>query len=129
MPDPDTAESVDAHLVTLRSSISDLGHDIDLYKAKTGAALGGGVFLLLLAAGAAYDLITGNSTAWLALGITRQTLTSILVGLAGVAIILLGLALVRLKRRDTSLEMKLDRMEQEYAELLELGNDDRKSTP
>ena len=129
MPDPDTAESVDAHLVTLRSSISDLGHDIDLYKAKTGAALGGGVFLLLLAAGAAYDLITSNSTAWLALGITRQTLTSILVGLAGVAIILLGLALVRLTRRDTSLEIKLDRMEQEYAELLELRSEDRRSAP
>jgi membrane protein implicated in regulation of membrane protease activity len=126
---PDTNESVDAHLVTLRSSISDLGHDIDLYKAKTGAALGGGVFLLLLAAGAAYDLITGNSTAWLALGITRQTLTSILVALAGVAIILLGLALIRLKRRDTKLEIKLDRMEQEYAELLELRSEDRRSAP
>jgi hypothetical protein len=129
MPDQEPVESVDAHLIRLRSSISDLGHDIDLYKAKTGAALGGGVFLLLLAAGAAYDLITGNGTAWLALGIAQQTLTSILIGLAGVAIILLGIALVRLKRRDTTLEMKLDRMEQEYAELLELGNDDRKSTP
>jgi hypothetical protein len=126
MPDPDTAESVDAHLLTLRSSISDLGHDIDLYKAKTGAALGGGVFLLLLAAGAAYDLITDNGTAWLALGIARQSLTSILVALAGVAIILLGLALVRLKRRDTSLEIKLDRMEQEYAELLELRSEDHR---
>jgi len=126
---PDTAESVDAHLVTLRSSISDLGHDIDLYKAKTGAALGGGVFLLLLAAGAAYDLISGNGKAWLALGIARQTLISILVGLAGVATILLGLALVRLKRRDTGLEIKLERMEQEYAELLELRSEVRKSTP
>jgi membrane protein implicated in regulation of membrane protease activity len=128
MPDPDTVES-DAHLVTLRSSISDLGHDIDLYKAKTGAALGGGVFLLLLAAGAAYDLITGNRNAWLMLGITRETLISILVALAGVATILLGLAFVRLKRRDTSLEIKLDRMEQEYAELLELRNEGRRGTP
>lgn len=129
MPDPDIVESVDAHLVRLRSSISDLGHDIDLYKAKTGAALGGGVFLLLLAAGAAYDLITGKGTAWLALGIARQTLISIVVGFAGVAIILLGIALVRLKQRDTSLEIELDRMEQEYAELLDLRNDDRRSTP
>jgi hypothetical protein len=128
MPDPDTVES-DAHLVTLRSSISDLGHDIDLYKAKTGAALGGGLFLLLLAAGAAYDLITGNRNAWLMLGITRETLISILVALAGVATILLGLAFVRLKRRDTSLEIKLDRMEQEYAELLELRNEGRRGTP
>jgi membrane protein implicated in regulation of membrane protease activity len=128
MPDPDTVES-DAHLVTLRSSISDLGHDIDLYKAKTGAALGGGVFLLLLAAGAAYDLITGNRNAWLMLGITRETLISILVALAGVATILLGLAFVRLKRRDTRLEIKLDRMEQEYAELLELRNEGRRGTP
>jgi hypothetical protein len=128
MPDSNTVEP-DAYLITLRSSIRDLGHDIDVYKAKTGAALGGGVFLLLLAAGAAYDLITGNGTAWLALGIARQTLISILVALAGTAIILLGLALVRLRRRDTSLEIKLDLMEQEYAELLELRNEDRRGTP
>ncbi len=129
MPDPDTVESADVHLVSLRSSISDLGHDIDLYKAKTGAALGGGVFLLLLAAGAVYDLIAGKGTAYLALGIARQTLISIAAGLAGVAMILLGIALVRLKRRDTSLEIKLDRMEQEYAELLEIRNEGRRSRP
>jgi len=87
------------------------------------------VFLLLLAAGAAYDLITGNRNAWLMLGITRETLISILVALAGVATILLGLAFVRLKRRDTSLEIKLDRMEQEYAELLELRNEGSRGTP
>jgi hypothetical protein len=117
MPDHDPVES---RLVQLRSNISDLGHAIDLYKAKTGAALGAGVFLLLLAAGAAYDLITDKGKAWLALGIARDTLVLIAVGLAATALIFLGIALVRVKRRDTGLDTQLDEMEQEYADLLEL---------
>lgn len=125
MPDP--GDSVEARLATLRSTISDLGHDIDFNKAKTGAALGGGVFLLLLAAGATYDLITDKGRAWLTLGIARDTLISIAAGLAGIAVVLLGIAFIRLKRRDTDLELKLDHMEQEYAELLERRNKDRES--
>jgi len=116
MPDHDSVES---RLVQLRSNISDLGHAIDLYKAKTGAALGAGVFLLLLAAGAAYDLITDTGKAWLALGIARDTLVLIAVGFALAALILLGFALVRVKRRDADLDKQLDEMEQEYADLLE----------
>jgi len=91
-----------------------------LYKAKTGAALGAGVFFLLLAAGAAYDLIAHKGKAWLALGIARDTLALIAVGLTVAALILLGIAVVRVKRRDTGLDTQLDEMEREYADLLEL---------
>jgi hypothetical protein len=118
----ETAESIDTQLTNLRSSISDLAHQIDLYKTKTGAALGGGVFLLLLAAGAYYDLIAGKAAAWSMIGLTHQTLLSIATGLVVGAIVLLALGLVRLKRRDANLDTRLDQMEQEYAELLELKN-------
>lgn len=116
MPDHDSVES---RLVQLRSNISDLGHAIDLYKAKTGAALGAGVFFLLLAVGAAYDLIVDKGKAWLALGIERATLVLIAAGLALAALILLGIAVVRVKHRDGGLDKQLDEMEQEYADLLE----------
>ena len=118
----ETAESIDTQLTNLRSSISDLAHQIDLYKTKTGAALGGGVFLLLLAAGAYYDLIAGKAAAWSMIGLTQQTLLSIATGLVVGAIVLLVLGLVRLRRRDANLDTRLDQMEQEYAELLDLKN-------
>src|SRR5690349_15435034 len=105
MPDNDSVES---RLIQLRSNINDLGHAIDLYKAKTGAALGAGVFLLLLAAGAAYDLITDKGKAWLALGIARDALILIAVGLAVAAFTSLGIALIRVKRRDIGLDTQLD---------------------
>jgi hypothetical protein len=114
------AESIDAQLAKLHSSIGDLAHQINLYKTKTGGALGGGVFLLLLAAGASYDLIAGKSAAWSMIGLTHQTLLSIATGLIVGAVLLLALGLVRLRRCDASLDIKLDQMEQEYAELLEL---------
>jgi membrane protein implicated in regulation of membrane protease activity len=116
----ESPESTDAELINLRSSISDLAHQIDVYKAKSGAALGGGVFILLLAAGAAYDLVSGKAGAWSMLGVTHQTLLAIAVVLSVGAILLLTIGLLRAKRRDASLDVKLDQMEQEYAELLEL---------
>jgi len=116
----ESAESIDAQLTTLRSSISDLAHQIDLYKAKTGASLGGGVFMLLLATGAAYDVIARKAAAWSMLGLTHQTLLSIAMVLGVGAILLLAIGLLRAKHRDASLDIKLDQMEQEYAELLEL---------
>ncbi|HXU37089.1 MAG TPA: hypothetical protein VN937_12065 [Blastocatellia bacterium] len=120
----ESAESIDAQLTNLRSSISDLAHQIDVYKTKTGAALGGGVFLLLLAAGASYDLIVGKSAAWSMIGMTRETLIWIATGLVVAAILLLAIGLLRTKHRDPSLDIKLDQMEQEYAELLETCNKD-----
>ncbi len=118
----ESAESIDAQLTSLRSSISDLAHQIDFYKMKTAAALGGAVFMIFLAAGAAYDLIAGKAAAWSMIGVTRQTLISIAIGLAIGAILLLAIGLVRMRQRDASLDIKLDQMEQEYAELLELKN-------
>jgi hypothetical protein len=119
MPDPENVEAFDAQLKILRSSISDLGHEADSKKALTAAALGGGVFLLLLAAGAAYDLIVHKGDAWLTLGMTRETLTWAAGALGGGAIVLLLFGFVRVSTRDTNLDARLDQMEQEYAELLE----------
>ena len=119
MADPNNVESFDAQLKKLRSSISDLGHQLDSYKTKTAAALGGGVFLLLLAAGAAYDLIGRKSGAWLTLGVTRETLVWTASALGGGAIVLLLGAFVRIRRRDSNLDARLDQMERDYAELLE----------
>ena len=119
MPDPDHVEPRDAQLDKLRSSINDLGHQVDSYKTKTAAALGGGVFLLLLAAGAAYDLLSQKSASWLMLGVTRGSLAWIAYGLGSCAIIFVLVALVRIRRRDTTLDVRLDQMEQEYAEMLE----------
>lgn len=118
MPDPDNVEPFDAQLKDLRSRISDLGHEVDSYKTKTAAALGGGVFLMLLAAGAAYDLFVHKSAAWLMLGVTHETLAWMVYGLGGCAIGLVMFAIVRLRRRDTSLDVALDQLEEQYAELL-----------
>lgn len=119
MPDPDNVEPFDAQLKNLRSSISDLGHQVDSYKTKSAAALGGGVFLLLLAVGAAYDLVARKSGAWGTLGVARETLVWIACGLGGGAIVLLLFAFVRVRRRDSNLDARLDQLEQEYAELLD----------
>jgi hypothetical protein len=119
MPCLDTPESIDSQLKSLRSSISDLGGEIDSYKAKTAAALGASVFLILLAAGAAYDLFFNKSGLWLLRGITREALVWILVALTSSSILLLAIGLSRRRRRDTSLEARLDELEREYAELLE----------
>jgi hypothetical protein len=119
MPRSERAESVDAQLASLRSDISDLAHEIDVNKTKTGAALGAGVFTLLLAAGAVYDVTEGKSAAWSMVGVTHQTLTLLAVALAIVGLVLLSIGLLRRRNRDTSLDIKLEQMEQEYAELLD----------
>jgi len=115
----DSGLSTDAELRTLRESISDIGHQIDSYKTKMAAALAGGVFALLLAAGAFYDLAVGKSRVWLLVGITRENLVWIAIALALVSFTLLGFGLLLLARRDRGLHEKLDQMEQEYADLLE----------
>lgn len=120
MSRPQSAEPVDAQLMSLRSNISDVAHKIDVNKTKTGAALGAGVFALLLAAGAGYDLIEGKAAAWSMVGVTRSTLTLIAIALAVTGVLLLAIGLLRVRRRDASLDIELDRMEQEYADLLEV---------
>lgn len=115
----DSGLSTDVKLRTLRESISDVGHQIDSYKTKMAAALAGGVFALLLAAGAFYDLVVGKSGVWLLVGITREDLVWIAAGLGLFSAVLLGFGLLLLARRDRGLHEQLDRMEQEYADLIE----------
>ena len=119
MPHSDDVETIDAQLKSLRSTISDLGYQVDTYKTKTAAALGAGVFLLLLAVGSAYDLILRGGGVWLMFGLNRATLIWITGGLGSGATILLLLGLRRLKRSDTGVRARLDQMEQQYAELVE----------
>jgi len=120
MSDPVSDELFDAQLKTLRSSISDLGHQVDSEKTATAGALGGGVFLLLLGVGAAYDLFTNKGAAWLTLGVTRETLNWIAGAFGSGGIGLMVFALIRIRMRDTGVDVRLEQMEQEYAELLRL---------
>ncbi len=119
MSDPDNIKFLDTQLEKMRSSISDLGYQVDSYKTKTAAALGGGVFLLLLAAGAVYDLVAGKLGMWLNLGATRETLVWIAGGLGAGATILLVFGFRRVRRSEISTKARLEQMEQEYADLLE----------
>ncbi|HEY7545990.1 MAG TPA: hypothetical protein VID27_13950, partial [Blastocatellia bacterium] len=66
------SDQIDARIKQLRLKIDELGFEIDAYKNKTAAAMGGGIFLLLLASGALYDLAIGNASIQLALGLTRD---------------------------------------------------------
>src|SRR5262249_36662674 len=115
----DSAKTIDAQLMSLRSSISDLAYQVDSDKTKTAAALGSGVFLFLLAALAAYDLFLSKSGVWFTKGVSHNLLGWIALGLAVGSLILLAVGLARVGRRDVVLDVKLDRMEQEYAQLLE----------
>lgn len=115
----DSGQSSETELQNLRGSISDVGHQIDSYKTKTAGALAGGVFALLLAVGAGYDLVVGKSRVWSTLGITHADLVWIAGGLGFAAIVLLGLGLFLVARRDRGLHAKLDQMEREYADLTE----------
>jgi len=119
MPDPDNCESIDDQLRNLRSNISDLGYEIDSFKAQTAGALGLGVFLLLLAALAGYDLFSGKQVVWQMLGVSRAALRWIagIIGVAAVMLLLYGL--LRIKRSDNEASARLEQMEQQYAELVE----------
>ncbi len=119
MPDSDTSDSIDVQLRNLRSNISDLGYEVDSLKAKAAAALGLGVFLLLLSAGAAYDLIGGKQLVWQMFGVTREALLWLVVVIGTAATILLAYGIRRTKQPDRNLSSRLERLEDEYAELLE----------
>ena len=119
MPDSDNRESIDVQLRNLRSNISDLGYEVDSFKAKSAAALGLGVFLLLLSAGAAYDLISSKQLVWQMLGVSREALTwtTVVVGCAAIGLLAYGLFLM--KGADSDARARLEQMEEEYAELVE----------
>jgi hypothetical protein len=119
MPDSDNCESIDDQLRNLRSNISDLGYEIDSFKAKTAAALGLGVFLLALSALAMFDVLSVKQVVWQMLGVTRDALIWIAAigGSASVTLLLFGF--LRVKRSDTGASTRLEQMEQQYAELVE----------
>ena len=103
----------------MRSRISDLGFELDAEKAGLGLAMGAGVFLILLAALAGYDLMTGKAGVWMSIGITRGTLNLVAYGCGGVGVVLIAYALIRRLRRDRKLEAELAELEQQYSRLLD----------
>lgn len=110
-PEPD-------RIVTLQESIRDLGEKVDSEKAKSAAALGGGVFALLLAAGGAYDLATGNAGVWAAVGLSVNQVYWLTIGLAVLSVLLLATAFVLHRNYDSSRETRLAQMEVELSELI-----------
>jgi hypothetical protein len=116
---PESLDPVDKRLLELRGRISDLGFEMDAEKAGAAAMMGLGVFLLLLAGLAAYDLLKGKAGVWASIGITRDTLWWVAYGFGAVAVLLIGLALKRRLRRDHAREAELARLEEEYASLRE----------
>lgn len=113
------ALGIDQQLKEARSRISDLGHEIDARKAAVARSMGGAVFLLMLSAGAAYDLVTHNAALSTVLGVTRDTLLRIGLGCCLAGFALLAHAIVRLKFSDQSRDAELAELEQEYADLLD----------
>jgi len=122
--DEDTLQGVPAksqndRIRELRSNISDLGYEIDSRKTGIAAAMGGGVFLLLLAAGAFYDLASGNTSIWDVIGATRDLIRLIAILLAAGGIGLLAWGVVRHRSRNVEAEETLAKMQLEYEELSE----------
>ncbi len=113
------SDQIDARIKQLRLKIDDLGYEIDAYKNKTAAAMGGGLFLLLLAAGALYDIVTGNASIQFALGVSSDQFYMLAFALAASGIALLIIGAIRQRKRDDGREAKLDEFERELADMLE----------
>ena len=110
---------VDRRMRELREQISDAGQQVDSYKARTAAALGGGVFLLLLAMGAWYEILAGTPSIWTAIGLTRTGFYFVAYVLAASSLGLFALAWIRERRRDLAREARLNELEEEFARLVE----------
>ena len=110
---------LDVRLKELRTRISDAGQEIDEYKATTGMAMGGGVFLGLLALGAGYDLIFGKAGIWQAIGLSRSMLTWLAYGFGGASVCLLLTGWFRQRSSARAREASLVDLELEFARLLE----------
>lgn len=106
-------------IIEVRAAISDLGFELDAEKAGLGMAMGAGVFLILLAALAGYDLFTGKSGVWMAIGITRDALNLAAYGCGGVGVALITYALIKRLRRDRKRESELDELQHKYSRLLD----------
>jgi hypothetical protein len=113
------ARDLDARLNELRMRISDAGQAIDEYKATTGMAMGGGVFLALLAAGAAYDLIFGKAGIWQGIGLSHSMLIWLAYGFGGASVTLLLTGWLRQRSSARARESTLVELELEFARLLD----------
>ena len=113
------ASDLDARIKELRTRIGDAGQLIDEYRATTGMAMGAGVFLGLLAAGAGYDLIYGRAGIWQAIGLSRSMLTWLAYGFGGASITLLLTGWLRQRSSARAREAALVDLELEFARLLE----------
>jgi hypothetical protein len=108
---------IDHRVRDLRAHVRDVGDEVDAYKAKTAAAMGGAVFCLLLSLGGLYDIVTGNASIRSAVGVSRQTFYGLVAGLGTLSIALFVIALVRERRRDLQRESRLAEVEQELCDL------------
>ncbi|HEY6333224.1 MAG TPA: hypothetical protein VI756_28125 [Blastocatellia bacterium] len=112
----ETAVSI---VAALKSEISTLGGQVDSYKARTAGAFGAAVFLLLLAAGGFYDLVTHNNAVRSALGISIETFQGIVAVLGSAGLLLALIGIVRQVRCNSALEHRLEQLEQELADHLD----------
>ena len=111
------SESIQDRRSSLKSQIRELGAEVDSYKTRTAAALGGGVFALLIAAGAVYDILSNKSSLWRTVGLSREELHWLagLLTLAGAILLVIGI--VRFRRQDRARGARLAALEEELAEL------------
>jgi hypothetical protein len=110
--------TTEKRVADLRSAIGDLAMEVDAHKAKIAGCVGGGVFLFMLAALAAYDLLKGNSGLWLAVGVTKDLLGWVASGLGLLALAAFAYALRLEKGRDTRRENRMQELELELEQLL-----------
>ncbi|HVF91132.1 MAG TPA: hypothetical protein VNH22_13790 [Blastocatellia bacterium] len=110
---------IEDRLSDLRSRIGDAAHELDSYRAKTAAALGGGAFLFLLAIGATYDIASKNDGLWFSFGVTRDKLYWLAGALGLASLCLFAIAAMRNRKRDLEGEARLAELEQEFAALLD----------
>jgi prefoldin subunit 5 len=100
----------------LQSEIRQLGRQLDQERAAAAAALGLGVFAWLLALGALYDVLAGNTAVWLRLGISRTALIWIAAGLGLIGALSLATAI---KRLDQPRQAELAELERQLEQALD----------
>ena len=120
---PERTPSGDEDLTGIRSQIRDLASEVNSYKARAGGAFGASLFLILLSAGAGYDLAAGRMTPWLALGLDQVQLIGIAATLGFAGLVLVFLGAFKLRPAARRVEARLAQIEREYDELLDRHDD------
>jgi len=116
---PPSGPSLKERTAALKSDISTLGGHVDAYKAKTAGALGGGVFLMLLAAGGTYDLINHNDSLRSAVGVSAGVFEAVVIAVGVIGLLLMLTAVCRELRRDPTHQLRLEELERELADHLD----------